>query len=262
VHDALLQSLNTVPVRLLQQLGPENFLRRLRSAGIAIELADPNSPPGLAIALGGLGINLENLAKLYLDLANGGNVHSLRLLAKDAEDAPRRLTSKEASWAVTNILADGAPAKGRALLRSQDGGRRISYKTGTSYGFRDAWAVGYDSEYLVAVWIGRPDGSSRPGQTGALAAVPLQQQIFDLLPVPARDVAADQPSNQDLAKTDELTERLRRFRPYNSSEQIGGLERSLRIRFPIDGSVILMSEGQKSPAPIALAAFGGSPPYQ
>jgi penicillin-binding protein 1C len=261
-HDALLQSLNTVPVRLLQQLGPENFLRRLRSAGVAVELSDPNSAPGLAIALGGVGINLENLAKLYLGLANGGNVRPLRFLAKDAENESRRLASKEASWAVTNILADGPPATGRSQMRSLDGGRRVSYKTGTSYGFRDAWAVGYDDEFLVAVWIGRPDGGSRPGQTGALAAVPLQQQIFDLLPVPARGVAADQPSNRDLAKTDALPERLKRFRPSNSSEQFGGLERSLRIRFPIDGSVIAMSDGQKSPVPIALTAAGGTPPYR
>jgi penicillin-binding protein 1C len=260
-HDALLQSLNTIPVRLLQQLGPENFLRRLRSAGIAIELPEPGSSPGLAIALGGLGINLENLAKIYLGLANGGTVRPLKFLANAAEETPRRFTSKEASWAVTNILADAAPAKGRAALRSRDGGRRIAYKTGTSYGFRDAWAVGYDSEYLVAIWIGRPDGSSRPGETGASAAVPLMQQIFDLLPVPLRDVAVDRPANQDLTKAGELPERLKRFRSFNSGERAGGLKRSLQIRFPIDGTVILLPQGQKSPAPIGLSAVGGSPPY-
>jgi penicillin-binding protein 1C len=260
-HDALLQSLNTVPVRLLQQLGPENFLLRLRSAGIVVELSDPGVAPGLAIALGGLGIDLENLAKLYLGIANGGTIRSLRFLVDSAEDAPKRFTSKEASGAVTNILADGGPVNGRAVPLSRDGGRRIAFKTGTSYGFRDAWAVGYDREHLVAVWIGRPDGSSRPGETGGSAAVPLMQQIFELLPVPLHDVAADKPSNQDLARAAGLPERLKRYGALNLDARTGAIGPALQIRFPIDGSVILLPEGQKSPTSITLSARGGRSPY-
>lgn len=259
-HDALVQSLNTVPVLLLQQLGPDAFLRRLRSAGISIELADPGSPAGLAIALGGLGINLENLARVYLGIANGGGAEPLRFLVT-ADTAPsKRLTSKEAAWAVTNILADGAPAKGRAALISKDGGRRVAYKTGTSYGFRDAWAVGFDREFLVAVWIGRPDGNSRPGQTGASAAVPLMQELFDFLPVPALDVASERPANLDLARTDLVPDRLRRL-PTLGLRERSGQERPLQIRFPIDGSVVNLQKDERSPNFIGLSATGGRPPY-
>jgi penicillin-binding protein 1C len=113
----------------------------------------------------------------------------------------------EAAWAVTDILADMPSGQGRVALRARDGQRRVAYKTGTSYGFKDAWAVGFDATHTVAVWVGRPDAIGRPGETGASTAVPIMQKIFDLLPVPEHDVAADRPVKSVLARTSELPEK-------------------------------------------------------
>src|SRR5690606_37501642 len=98
------------------------------------EVPDPERPPGLAVALGGLGISLESLAGLYAGLAEGGLVRPLRHRPEEPPGVPVRLLSEAAAWAVADILADVPPPEGRAPERAGDGGRRIAHKTGTSYG--------------------------------------------------------------------------------------------------------------------------------
>src|SRR5262249_45743354 len=153
-----IQSVNTIAVMLLDKVGPDRFLARLRSADIRLEMPR-DAPAGLAVALGGVGISLEQLATLYASLPNGGEVRPIRFLANAAQPEPHRLMAADAAWAVSDCLADSGAPEGRTNLIARDGGRRIAFKTGTSFGFRDAWAIGFDANYTVAVWIGRPDGN-------------------------------------------------------------------------------------------------------
>src|SRR5581483_10106634 len=97
-----------------------------------------------------------------------------------------------AAWYVNDILANAPPPPGVPPAEFRRG-RRLAYKTGTSYGFRDAWAVGYDAEATIAVWAGRPDGTPLPGQSGRVTAAPIVFKIADLLGRPARAAPAPPP---------------------------------------------------------------------
>ena len=140
VRDALIRSVNTTAVTILSKVGPDRFMTRLHQAGIDLKLEELDKDAGLSIALGGCGTSLADLARLYTGLANNGRVGTLRLLPADPLTEPAKLLSAEAAWAVTDILADAIPPEGFSEKQSAEGGRRLAYKTGTSYNFRDAWA--------------------------------------------------------------------------------------------------------------------------
>ncbi len=132
-----------------------------------------NETPGLAIGLGGVGITLKDLVQLYAGLANQG--WTVRL-GDGVRDLPKRdfaepLLDPVATWNVTNILSDVLPPTGSRQ-------RGIAYKTGTSYGYRDAWSVGYDGRYVIGVWVGRPDNGAVPGITGYSTAAPILFEAF------------------------------------------------------------------------------------
>ncbi|MFC3231181.1 penicillin-binding protein 1C [Marinibaculum pumilum] len=184
LREALQLSLNVPAVRLMERLGPPAFVSRLRRAGTALALPD-DAAPGLAVALGGVGINLRDLTGLYAALADDGRVRPLRTVPGEgrpaADEAP--LFGAPARWHVGRILADaGRPADRVAAGYASRG---IAFKTGTSYGFRDAWAVGFDRDHTVGVWLGRADGTPLAGITGLSAAAPILFRIFDLLPAGA-----------------------------------------------------------------------------
>ncbi|MGA9765374.1 MAG: penicillin-binding protein 1C, partial [Rhodomicrobium sp.] len=163
VRTALQQSFNVPAVKVLNEVSPVKLAARFRDAGMPFAV-----PRNLTVALGGVGLSLENLAGLYLALARGGSVIPIRYQKDNlgplwnAADAPV-LLQPAAAWYVTDILR-GAPVPASATPGA------IAFKTGTSYGFRDAWAAGFDGEYTIAVWIGRPDASSVPGLAGLRAA--------------------------------------------------------------------------------------------
>lgn len=170
--DALRQSLNIPVIQLTEALGPERLLAHMKRAGMQPKL--PRGRPGLAIALGGLGVTLQDLTQLYAGIARGGA--SVRLFAAQgrAQPTPRRILSPEAAWQVTDILAQLPPPP-----RASHG--PMAWKTGTSYGNRDAWSIGYDGRHVVGVWIGRADGTPVPGAFGAVTAAPLLFASFDRL---------------------------------------------------------------------------------
>ncbi len=206
VREALGQSLNIPAVKVLDDIGPGKLVSRFRRIRMVTALP-PRTQPTVAIALGGIGMRLQDLAALYASLPRGGEPVKLSLRrclhlqkgegtppARDGasdcavkttdrfaalraghgprtphEAARRRLLSPVAAWYVTDILKDAPPpANAKA--------GRIAYKTGTSYGYRDAWAIGYDGRHTVAVWVGRPDAASTPGLSGRTAAAPI---LFD-----------------------------------------------------------------------------------
>ena len=189
---ALQHSLNVPAVDLLHRYGPARFAAQLRNAGLRLRLP-PAARPNLAIILGGAASSLWELTGLYRALAHGG----LSATPRAQPDAPldqRRLLSPAAAWAVRDMLAGAAAPHGVSPSQTA----AIAWKTGTSYGFRDAWALGVSNTHTVGVWLGRPDGTPSPGQYGAVSAAPLLFRIFQTLDrhaaAPARPIAPRQPA--------------------------------------------------------------------
>lgn len=176
--EALATSLNLPAVQLLEAYGPKRFAGELRSAGLPLVLP-AGAEPNLALVLGGAGARLEDLVGAYAALARQGRAATPRL-QPDEGLRERRLLSPGAAWIVRRILA----GQSRPDLDTQAPaplGPLLALKTGTSYGFRDAWAMGVGPRYLVGVWIGRPDGTPVPGQFGLASAAPLLMQVHDVL---------------------------------------------------------------------------------
>ncbi|MBX3483910.1 penicillin-binding protein 1C [Phenylobacterium sp.] len=185
-REALTQSLNVPAVATLASVGPEAFEARLSAAGVILERPRAETrAPGLALALGGVGISLRDLAVLYAALGDGGVAKPLAWTERDAarerREAGRRLVRAEAARQVIDILRETPPPAGAgpaALLRGRPA---MAFKTGTSYGFRDALAAGVVGGYAVVVWTGRPDGGARGGVTGRDSALPLLFQAADAI---------------------------------------------------------------------------------
>lgn len=170
--EALQRSLNLPAVGLLDRLGPVRFGAWLGAAGLRLRLP-PEAAASLPLALGGAGVPLRGLARLYAGLAAGGDSLPLRVLADDPRGPALPLLQPSAAalvaQALTRPFPDGGP----------DG---IAWKTGTSWGGRDAWAMGFDKRMAAGIWVGRPDGTALPGATGVRTALPVLAQVFALLP--------------------------------------------------------------------------------
>ena len=175
---ALSSSLNLPAVQLLEAYGPKRFAAQMRIGGVPLALpalAEPN----LALILGGAGSRLEDLVSGYSAFARDGRSAAIRLQPDDTL-RERPLLSPGSAWIVRRILSGQArPDRDpRAELVQRP---VLAWKTGTSYGFRDAWAIGVGPRYLIGVWIGRPDGTPVPGQFGLASAAPLMLQVHDVL---------------------------------------------------------------------------------
>ncbi len=185
--EALQRSLNVPAVDVLDRVGPGRFVARLANGGIDLGLPD-GATPNLSIILGGASTRLENLVGAYTAFANGGIAGTPRYTTEQPA-RPRRLLSPGAAWIIRDVLAHNpADVEGAPLAGAINRHERVAWKTGTSYGYRDAWSLGVTDRWTVGVWIGRPDGTPSPGQYGAVTALPLLFQIVDMLP--QRDASA------------------------------------------------------------------------
>jgi penicillin-binding protein 1C len=253
VRTALAQSLNIPAVKVLDALGPGRLYARLGEIGIT-PLLPKGEAPGLAIALGGLGLTLADLAAVYVGFARGGEPVVLHY-RRDGEPppaAPRtRLLTEVAAYYVTDILRH-APAPANAK------GGEIAYKTGTSYGYRDAWAVGYDGRHTVAVWVGRPDAAATAGLTGRASAAPLLFDAFQRLAL-HRTPLRSAPAGALLAAGSELPPPLKRFREGRGDGAFtsGTPEARVLIAFPPDRCDI---EVEDEDARLVVTAEGGNLP--
>lgn len=186
VSEALQRSLNVPAVDLLDQIGPARFAARLAQAGIKPRIAT-GEQPNLSLILGGAGVTLEELVGGYRALAAGGLAGKPRL-TPEAPVEETRLMSEGAAWIVRDIL-EGGGHPDRPFIEG-GGAAPLAWKTGTSFGFRDAWAVGVSGRYALGVWLGRPDGTPNPGFFGANVAAPLLKDIAAALPrelIPPRE---------------------------------------------------------------------------
>lgn len=261
LREALQLSLNTPAVKLLEAVGPARLIARLKRAGVQPRL-EKGVAPGLAISLGGLGMSLRDLAQAYAALARGGApvaltvCRSVYALGKDPGQ-PQPVLSKKAAWLVGDILA-GLPQPQSAETF------HVAYKTGTAYGYRDAWAVGYDGRHVVAVWSGRPDGTPVPGATGASVAVPVLFEVFQALGpkrVPLPDGPAEAVAMADLQVPPPL--RYARLPHRVSAVRTGN---DLQISYPPDGAELELGfdtdSGEGLTAqPLVVKFKGGAGPF-
>lgn len=251
---ALQLSLNVPAVELLSALGPQRFLSRLRDAGIAVAMPRDSGAPGLAVGLGGLGITLQDLTRADVGLARGGEMLPLRFRQQDAQAGPApRLVDPVAAWYVADTLL-GAPPP----LNAVPG--RIAYKTGTSYGYRDAWAVGFDRKHTIGIWVGRADNGAVPGLVGRTVAAPILFDAFARLGIDPRPFP--QPADAIVANTGHLPPPLRHLRQDVPKTVAAMTTPTLKLAFPPDGARIdLSAAALDGSGRLNLKAAGGSPPY-
>jgi penicillin-binding protein 1C len=250
IRRALQLSLNVPAVAVLEKVGASRLTARLAQAGGSLTLPQ-GEVPGLAMGLGGVGVKLADLVALYSGLARLGTTVTLteRRDAAEPIGAPRRLLDPAAAWHVGNILLGTPPPENAS-------GGRIAFKTGTSYGYRDAWAIGFDGARTIGVWVGRPDGAPVPNLIGRVAAAPI---LFDAFARTGRLPTAlpAAPPGTLRAATTKLPPPLQRFQP----DTLAGAraEPVLRIMFPPDGARLELSKNAEGkPEPIALKVAGGT----
>ncbi|MDQ0559954.1 penicillin-binding protein 1C [Rhizobium mesoamericanum] len=256
VREALQLSLNVPAVKLLDAVNPAKLLIRFRRADVR-PMLPPNETPGLAIGLGGLGITLKDLVQLYTALANHGQ--PIRI-GDGVNDRPGKIDGEGmldpvAVWNVADILSGVIPPAGAPK-------RGIAYKTGTSYGYRDAWSVGYDGRYVLGVWVGRPDNGAVPGLTGFGTAAPILFEGFAksgiaTTPLPRPPLGAMRITQAELPISQ------RRF-AVNPSGLLAtsGREPAPQIVYPPEGAHVDLGAKNGELSPLMLKLQGGRAPFR
>lgn len=243
VREALQMSLNLPVVQVLDALGPAKLLAALDRAGVRAVV--PGGQPGLAVGLGGIGVTLQDMVQLYAAIARGGV--SLPLTHRIGAPRPegQRILSAPAAWEIGDILAGLAPPPGSPA-------NRLAYKTGTSYGHRDAWAIGYDGRHVIGVWMGRPDGTPVPGVFGADLAAPVLFQAFARLKRQL-DPQPPAPPATLLVSNAQLPQPLQRFR---SRAAAFAEADAPQMTFPPDGAEVERLDGA-----VMVKVQGGQGPF-
>ncbi len=180
-EDALRHSLNLPAVRLLNDIGLQQFLWALRQSGFA-SVTRHHKDLGLSVALGGCGATMEELVRAYAALANGGIMRPLRFLSTEKESvSAQRICSAEAAYMITEILSGIHRPDLPPQFLSRSKLPKVAWKTGTSFGRRDAWSIGYNPRFTVGVWMGNMDGSPVLEMSGSKTAVPLMLDLFNAI---------------------------------------------------------------------------------
>jgi penicillin-binding protein 1C len=257
VRKALQMSLNVPAVLLLESVGPARLIQRFTRAGLHPEFPKVEQP-GLAIGLGGVGLSLADLVQAYAMLANDG----MKVTLTNGADGPpqwqkpERILSAQAVWQVTDILVGVTPPAGVAP-------RALAYKTGTSYGYRDAWSIGYDGRYVLGVWVGRADNGAVPGATGGGTAAPILFEGFNrsgLPPVAFRNA----PKGTAILAEADLAEGLKRFVPKTADlVPVAGDVAAPEIIYPPKGARVELASGADGVLmPLVLKVQGGKAPFR
>jgi penicillin-binding protein 1C len=256
VRDALQLSLNVPAVKLLDAVNPAKLLIRFRRAEVRPVLP-ANETPGLAIGLGGVGITLKDLVQLYTALANRGQ--PVRI-GDGVSNQPGKIDGEAllepvAVWNIADILSGVTPPAGAPQ-------RGIAYKTGTSYGYRDAWSVGYDGRYVLGVWVGRPDNGASPGLTGYGTAAPILFEGFAKSGIGTTPLPRPPSGAVRIAQT-QLPISQRRF-AINPSGLLAtsGREPAPQIVYPPEGAHVDLGAKGGDLSPLMLKLQGGRAPFR
>ncbi len=260
-RDALRMSLNIPAVMVLDRVGPLAFTIDLQNAGARLAFPTRTEGPSLPVALGGLGISPADITMLYAGIAEGGEARALRVVEGTPDAPEHRLFGPVAAYYLREILDGVTLPDGWAMGQGLTRGRAIGFKTGTSYGFRDAWSVGFSNDYTVGVWVGRADGTPRPGHVGRDAAAPILLKVFGLLPDDKRP-APTPPSGALLVDTtDQLPPSLRVFTRQEEPAQVKeAVVPPPAIAFPPNGTVVPLPAANAKDQTIVLKADGGREP--
>jgi penicillin-binding protein 1C len=203
-------------------------------------------------------VTLEEMTGIYAAIDAGGAAPPLSALPNEGQ-APRRILEEGAAWYLADMLADSPPPPGRPPRSAEaPGQRRIAYKTGTSYGFRDAWSLGFDGGTTIGVWVGRPDGTPTPGAIGRDTAAPILFDAFERLP-DKRSPPRPRPKGVFIGANADLPPALRRLDGVNDRKGLAPLSdrNGLAITFPPDGATLDLSGTE---GVLSLAARGGQRP--
>jgi penicillin-binding protein 1C len=194
-QQALSQSLNVPSVHMLRQFGVNRFHEQLKSLGMTT-LFRPADDYGLTLILGGAEGTLWEISGIYARLtaaARDGNfakqVEKISLLQSEkefqtetkTEKPPTPIIRQGAAWLTLQAMIDVERPGNEQQWRDYSSSQTIAWKTGTSYGLRDAWSVGSNGRYTVGVWAGNAGGEPAPSLTGATSAAPVMFDVFDLL---------------------------------------------------------------------------------
>lgn len=247
IAEALQHSLNVPAVQILDAVGANRFLAALSFAGgRAIVPRSQEGDAGLAIALGGLGITAEEIAIMFAALGAGGEALPLAWTPQAAqanrEGGGYPLLTGDAAATLVEVMQRSPAPPGRMPASLTTGAPAIAYKTGTSYGFRDAWAAGVTGNYAVVVWVGRADGAPRPGATGRQAALPALFDIFDVI------------ARRDPSGISRLPEAPIRQQSQGPLARFEAGDAGPEIVFPPDGAEVWADNPGRS---FALSARGG-----
>ena len=256
VRRALQLSLNVPALAVLDRVGASRLAARLTQAGASLVLPEGEAP-GLAIGLGGVGIRLADLVMLYGGIARLGTALpvSEEMERRSQTTAPekgegKRLMEPVAAWYVANTLI-GTPAPENGAPG------RIAFKTGTSYGYRDAWSIGFDGRHTIGVWVGRPDGAPVPGLVGRSAAAPILFDAFARVGAPPVPLPRA-PEGALVTTTARLPPPLKRFSP--GGPMGDDAQARLHILFPPDGARLELSRSEGKPDPVPLKITGAVAP--
>jgi penicillin-binding protein 1C len=179
--DALIQSLNIPAVRLLNSYGVFQFYSFLKAAGVSTLFRSADDY-GLPLVLGGAEVNMWEMVMLYRGLANEGVFSNNYLIKCGIDNRSDRLTSPGSSFLTLEILKDLKRPGSEFFWKSFSGSRNFAWKTGTSFGHKDAWAIGVNPEFTIAVWVGNFNGDSNKNLSGAASAGPVMFDILQVLP--------------------------------------------------------------------------------
>lgn len=244
LREALQLSLNIPVVTLLERIGPERFMHRLERVGLKPQLQ--GSKAGLAVGLGGVGLSLHDLLTLYASFARQGDAATLSQYAAQPAKG-QRVTTSAAAWQISEILSS-------APLQNARHNHGIAFKTGTSYGYRDNWALGYDGRYVAGVWVGRADGTPMQQAFASSTAAPLLAQVFQYV-APQITPMAPPPPETLIVSNAQLPQPLQRFETRDALKRADANRPD--IIFPPSGARLAADPD----LPLILKIRGGTPPY-
>ncbi|MCW8804153.1 MAG: penicillin-binding protein 1C [Ignavibacteriaceae bacterium] len=176
---ALVNSLNIPAVKLLEQVGINNFINLLEGCRLD-QIQRQKNKLGLSLILGGCGTNLQELTRLFTAFARKGRLYPLNFISTEKESRGEQIFSDASSYLIAKILS-GVNRSDIADFNNYSKLPKLAWKTGTSYGKRDAWAIGFNPNYTIGVWMGNFNGVGSPNLSGAEVAVPLLFDLFNAI---------------------------------------------------------------------------------
>ncbi|PKV62894.1 penicillin-binding protein 1C [Pontibacter ramchanderi] len=192
IAHALATSLNVPAVKVLDQLGVHTFVQKLKQAEFS-EMKRKGNQLGLSLILGGCDVKLEELTLLYATFANQGMYSPARWLQEDTTQQETQLLSPGSAFMVNQILTQLTRPDLPHNAHNSPNLPKIAWKTGTSYGRKDAWSIGYNKKYTVGVWVGNFSGEGVPELNGTDSATPLLFDIFNSIDYNSSDGWFQQP---------------------------------------------------------------------